>query len=283
MWRNSLLIGALVAGVAILVLMYVRRGLSDLQGQIDDIETVLAAMPPALTSGQFSVTNAFVGHNGGTEVPPVGGQLSSVGISQAGNQPTYTPSEQEEEEEEMEYDSPLLPTAHPDSIFPTAPEYSLDDTNLGVASLVEPGIYQSGVVELTVLTANEGSPADSPTGATVEEVEEDGDYEEGPTERSDNEDTEEAPDSAISAVIAAAEAPEHGNQPPATPLADVSDMTTVGNEPQTGDEFDILTLPELKARLKVTQPHVKAIGRMKRAEVLDRLRSSPEVEGRDDN
>ena len=63
----------------------------------------------------------------------------------------------------------------------------------------------------------------------------------------------------------------------------MGEVTTVGADPQAGDEFDILTLPELKARLKATQPHVKAIGRMKRAEVLDRLRSNPEVEDGDDN
>lgn len=289
MWRNSLLIGALVAGVAILVLMYVRRGLSDLQGQIDDIETVLAAMPPALTSGQFSMANAFVGQGGGAGAAELGGQLPTGTVVPTGqelgaiSQPGYAQSEQEEEEEEMEYDSALLSTAHPDSIFPPAPEYSLDDTNLGVASLVEPGIYQSGVVELTVLTDDGGNAGNATSRLTVEEVDEESDPVDAPTDGSDNEDAEDAPGSAVGAILEAAATLDLAAQPATTPLAEVGEVAAAGDEPRPGDEFDILTLPELKARLKATQPLVKAIGRMKRAEVLDRLRSNPEVEDADDN
>ena len=288
MWRNSLLIGALVAGVAILVLMYVRRGLSDLQGQIDDIETVLAAMPPALTSGQFNMANAFVGQGGGAGAAELGGQLPSGTVVPTGqelgqiNQPGYAQSEQEEEEEELEYDN-YMPSAQGDGSFKDATEYSLDDTNLGVASLVEPGIYQSGVVELTVLTDDGGNAGNATSRLTVEEVDEESDPVDAPTDGSDNEDAEDAPGSAVGAILEAAATLDIAAQPATPPLAEAGEVAAAGDEPRPGDEFDILTLPELKARLKATQPLVKAIGRMKRAEVLDRLRSNPEVEDADDN
>ena len=278
-WRNSLLIGALIAAVAILVLMYIRRGLSDLQGQIDDIETVLAAMPPALTSGQFNAASAFINPvmEGGA-VAPQGASIDAGALQAPTENGSYAISEQEEEEE-LEYDN-YMPQV------PAADEYSLDESNLGVASLVEPGVYQSGVVELTVLTDADGEEGVQSTHTVIEEVADDEQLE-APTDGSDNEEADDITDAAVSAVLeATAEnlAPASTTAPTdLTPLADVGEEAVVGNESQPGDEFDILTLPELKARLKATQPHVKAIGRMKRAEVLDRLRSNPEVEDANDN
>lgn len=279
-WRNSLLIGALIAAVAILVLMYIRRGLSDLQGQIDDIETVLAAMPPALTSGQFNAANAFINpmmDGGAVAVAPQGAAANagaSAGASQlSAENESYAMSEQEGEED-LEYDN-YMPQV------PAADEYSLDESNLGVASLVEPGVYQSGVVELTVLADTDAEAGVASTHAVIEDVTDEVELD-APTDGSDN---EEADDAAVSAVLEATTA-ESVTTPALTdptPLAEVSEEANLEPQPQAGDEFDILTLPELKARLKATQPHVKAIGRMKRAEVLDRLRSNPEVEDADDN
>jgi hypothetical protein len=275
-WRNSLLIGALIAAVAILVLVYIRRGLSDLQGQIDDIETVLAAMPPALTSGQFNADNAFINPmmDGGAAAPHGAVADANAGHVQLSTEnDSYAMSEQEDEED-LEYDN-YMPQV------PAADEYSLDESNLGVASLVEPGVYQSGVVELTVLADNDGDAGVTSNHAVIEEVSDEVELD-SPTDGSDNEEGDEA---AISAVIEATTAESAAAPAPTdlTPLADVGEEAVVGAESEAGDEFDILTLPELKARLKATQPQVKAIGRMKRAEVLDRLRSNPEVEDADDN
>ena len=273
-WRNSLLIGALIAAVAILVLMYIRRGLSDLQGQIDDIETVLAAMPPALTSGQFNTASAFINPmmDGGA-VAPQGAGADAGPVPASSENDSYAMSEQEEEED-LEYDN-YMPQV------PAADEYSLDDSNLGVASLVEPGVYQSGVVELTVLADTDGDAGVASTHAVIEDVTDEVELD-APTDGSDN---EEGDDAAVSAVLEATTAESVAT--PAltdlTPLAEVGEEANLEPQSQAGDEFDILTLPELKARLKATQPHVKAIGRMKRAEVLDRLRSNPEVEDADDN
>ena len=275
-WRNSLLIGALIAAVAILVLVYIRRGLSDLQGQIDDIETVLAAMPPALTSGQFNTANAFINPmmDGGAAAPHDAVADANAGHVQLSTEnDSYAMSEQEDEED-LEYDN-YMPQV------PAADEYSLDESNLGVASLVEPGVYQSGVVELTVLADNDGETGVTSNHAVIEEVSDEVELD-APTDGSDNEEGDEA---AISAVIEATTTESAAAPAPTdlTPLADVGEEAVVGAESQAGDEFDVLTLPELKARLKATQPQVKAIGRMKRAEVLDRLRSNPEVEDADDN
>lgn len=275
-WRNSLLIGALIAAVAILVLMYIRRGLSDLQGQIDDIETVLAAMPPALTSGQFNAANAFINpmmDGGAVDVAPQGAGADAGPVPASSQNDSYAMSEQEEEED-LEYDN-YMPQV------PAADEYSLDESNLGVASLVEPGVYQSGVVELTVLADTDAEAGVASTHAVIEDVTDEVELD-APTDGSDN---EEGDDAAVSAVLEATTAESVAT--PAltdpTPLAEVGEEANLELQPQAGDEFDILTLPELKARLKATQPHVKAIGRMKRAEVLDRLRSNPEVEDADDN
>jgi len=275
-WRNSLLIGALIAAVAILVLMYIRRGLSDLQGQIDDIETVLAAMPPALTSGQFHAANAFINPvmDGGAVAPQ-----DATPIEASSAHDSYVMSEEEEEEDDLEYDN-YMPQPH----APALDEYSLDESNLGVASLVEPGVYQSGVVELTVQAETNDDTGIQSTHTVIEEVANDTDLD-APTDGSDNEEADDTTDGAVSAVLEAttvesAVAPEPTDL---TPLANVGEEADMGSQSQVGDEFDILTLPELKARLKATQPDVKAIGRMKRAEVLDRLRSNPEVEDANDN
>ena len=277
-WRNSLLIGALIAAVAILVLMYIRRGLSDLQGQIDDIETVLAAMPPALTSGQFNAANAFINPvmDGGALAPQ-----DATPIEPSSAHDSYVMSEEEEEEDDLEYDN-YMP--QPQAQAPAPDEYSLDESNLGVASLVEPGIYQSGVVELTVLAETDGDTGIQSTHTVIEEVADDSVLD-APTDGSDNEEADDATDGAVLAVLEAT-SPESAAAPALTdltPLANVGEEEVLGEQPQVGDEFDILTLPELKARLKATQPHVKAIGRMKRAEVLDRLRSNPKVEDANDN
>lgn len=264
-WRNSLLIGALIAGVAIIVVMYVRRGMSDLQGQIDDIETVLAAMPPALTSGQFNLASEYSG------AQPAG-PMAVAEPQYAAEAPSYDmdggfAQEFDESIEGSEGD-----------------EYSLDDTNVGVANLVEPGVYQSGVVELHVTAADEGMPEMSY--AAIEEIDEtvsvnpgaiDGPIvDNGPSDDSDKEEGEVSADNdAVNAVIE--DAIEYEEDTTAEVSSEQVEASPVG------DEFDILTLPELKARLKATQPEAKGIARMKRAEVLDRLRSAPAVEDSQDN
>ena len=214
----------------------------------------------------------------GGAVAPQGAGVDDGALNAPRENGSCAMSEQEEEEE-LEYDN-YMPQV------PAADEYSLDESNLGVASLVEPGVYQSGVVELTVLADADGDEGDQSTHTVIEEVADDEELE-APTDGSDNEEADDITDAAVSAVLEATAE----NLAPAstsastdlTPLADVGEEAVVDNESQPGDEFDILTLPELKARLKATQPHVKAIGRMKRAEVLDRLRSNPEVEDANDN
>lgn len=263
--RNTLLIAALVAGVAIIVFMYVRRGMSDLQGQIDDIETVLAAMPPELTSGQLASLPP-----GWSQPQPHPSQLTGGAQLQPAMptpplaEPVSVPVQEEGgawvPDEALEAGEPGIGPA--DGL----PEYSLDD-EFGIATLSEPGVYESGVVQLTVhpagseLSGNEievidlaasgageavESPATTITDADLEAETEVGEEAEAEVVRDDDAEDDRA---------ASPEPPE---------------------SPPVGDEFDRLTLPELKARLKATQPGMTGIARMKRAEVLDRLRSIPE-------
>ncbi len=251
--RNTLLIAALVAGVAIIVLMYVRRGMGDLQGQIDDIETVLAAMPPELTSGQLASrppewnqpqmmpTQPYPA----VPTPVPRAEPASNSALQEGGDGVWVPDDALEEPEVLATDG--------------MPEYSLTD-EFGVATLSEPGVYESGVVQLTVHPAGSDVAGDE-----IEEVELDW-----------PETAVESPATTI--TDADVEVIRDDDEEEALPEEDVGAVSPEPPEsPSIGDEFDRLTLPELKARLKATQPSMTGIARMKRAEVLDRLRSMPEA------
>jgi len=242
--RNTLLIAALIAGLAIIVMIYVRRGFGDLQGQIDDIETVLAAMPPELTSGQLTAlpaawsqppTTTLVHQPSAPEYSQTGGQVLDDGDDEA-----WMPDEEYEP-----YEDPTAESAG------DMPEYSLTD-EFGVATLSEPGVYESGVVQLTV----------HPAGAEL------------------------ASDDMVEVIDVESPAAQPGEQETELPEAvhagdleienvDIKEIAPSPEPPRTGDELNMLTLPELKARLKAIQPDMRGIARMKRAEVLDRLRSVP--------
>lgn len=239
--RNTLLLAAIVIGVAVLTVMYVRRGLSDLQGQIDDIETVLSeTLPPELTSGQHAWQGGGEQTLGGPGDPaapslPAAPEYYAPGDSD----PAFVPDESLEDVPPLGSISAIgVPEGGEiglDEDQHHIPEYSLSD-EFGVATLSEPGVYESGVVQISVLPTGEDAAADTDEDELsdgTEAAEASGDDGEG-----DDDDTE-SPDS-----------------------------------PPPSDEFDRLTLPQLKARLKATQPELRGIARMKRAQVLEQLRSA---------
>jgi hypothetical protein len=246
---------AIAVGIAMLIavvfigMMYVRRVFVDLQGQIDDIETVLAAMPPELTSGQPLAYPPPLAAAPQQYSQEDDGMQEGGGVGVGGE---FVPDEELEGEDAGE-DYRGSEAEEPIQTYDAMPEYSIDD--IGVATLSEPGIYEAGVVQLTVLPAgNEHAIEVEELGGGDESVTE----EESGGEGGDEGDGDEAGDAEM------ALSPE--------PVEEREDS------PVAGDEFDMLTLPELKARLKGVQPDTRGIARMKRAEVLDRLRSMPTEE-----
>ena len=244
--RNTILISALVAGLAVVVILYIRRGFNDLQGQIDDIETMLAGMPPELTSGQ---PGEYAGPGAYPHAQPPGSP-GSTAVQLGGGDPDFSPDETLEEVDENDYEDYTTEGDYGlEGLDGGVLEYSLPHQEMAsIATLSEPGVYETGVAQITVLPAG----ADQ-VGADIEGIEEIEDDTVAPSEAEDAEDVEEVQDSAE------LEESSHEGSP----------------SPPPGDEFDVLTLPQLKARLKAIQPDMRGIARMKRAEVLDRLRSLP--------
>jgi len=268
-YRNIILIGALVLGIAIMVMMYVRQGFVDLQGQIDDIETVLASMPPALTSG------AWAGAAGGgigapTSTPPA-------------PQPSEPPTEYYNLDTDAEDDDALAGYGEePDDeeervetlIETDMPEFDLTGAEVtGIATLSEPGYYEAGGVQLEVTPIGSSEDVEYDADFEVSELEplagvQEGEGVEGAAEDGADEIAEDGAED-----VEGAEGVEA-----AEPTDDSAEELPEEESSPEVDEFAQLTLPELKARLKVLQPETKGLARLKRAEVLDRLRSSAIVE-----
>ena len=268
-YRNIILIGALVLGIAIMVMMYVRQGFVDLQGQIDDIETVLASMPPALTSG------AWAGAAGGG----IGAPTSTPSAPQPSEPPTEyynldTDAEDddalagygEEPDDEEERVETLIET--------DMPEFDLTGAEVtGIATLSEPGYYEAGGVQLEVTPIGSSEDVEYDADFEVSELEplagvQEGEGVEGAAEDGADEIAEDGAED-----VEGAEGVEA-----AEPTDDSAEELPEEESSPEVDEFAQLTLPELKARLKVLQPETKGLARLKRAEVLDRLRSSAIVE-----
>jgi len=264
--RNALLIAALVTGIAIIAMMYVRRGLCDIQGQIDAIETVLAEMPPELTSGEqdwaggsgtypapVAADASFGSEASGGGAAGGDGEVGGLGdggdAGGDGGDATFAP------DEALEY---TITSADDAAAAPHGlrmediTEYLVDD-EFGVATLSEPGVYESGVVQIDVL------PAGQEQKGSIVEVIDLTDNEGEDAEAEHDTDGVDGGDEDSEDAAASPEVPDALAPPP----------------PPPGDEFDILTLPELKARLKATQPGTRGIARMKRAEVLSQLRAMP--------
>lgn len=264
-YRNIILVGALVLGIAIMVMMYVRRGFVDLQGQIDDIETVLASMPPALTSG------AWAGAAGGG----IGAPASTPPAPQASEQPPaeyYNLEDDPEGEELAGYEDVPYDDEDEEERVETLsetgmPEFDLSGAEVtGIATLSEPGFYEAGGMQLEV----------TPVGFEVSELEPLAGVSAGVQE----EEVSEVVD-AGAAAEPEAEAEEETTEATAPADEDADALPEEEPSPEI-DEFAQLTLPELKARLKVVQPETKGLARLKRAEVLDRLRSIASVEADSD-
>lgn len=253
-YRNIILVGALVLGIAIMVMMYVRRGFVDLQGQIDDIETVLASMPPALTSGAWAGA--------------AGGGIETPSSTPPAPQPSEPPAEYYNLEEDpdddglAEYDEDDEDEEERVETLPDTgiPEFDLSGAEVtGIATLSEPGFYEAGGVQLEVTPVGfEVSELEPLAGvsASVQEEEDEG------ASASAKPEAEAAEEETAGAVITIEPAEENADE-----LSEEEPSLEV-------DEFAQLTLPELKARLKVLQPETKGLARLKRAEVLDRLRST---------
>lgn len=264
-YRNIILIGALVLGIAVVVLMYVRRGFIDLQEQIDAIETVLASMPPALTSGAWAGAAG-----GGVEAPPPS---------------TLAPTEEPTEYYNLDDDGDMdgfeeVPADEDDDerietlIETDMPEYDLSETETtGIATLSEPGYYEAGGMQLTVTPMGADEKSKHEADFEVSELEPLAGVQPLSMQEEDDE-----------SDMGAASTPESGDDADADTIEAVGDAAneTVEDSPDEevseADEFAQMTLPELKARLKVVQPETKGLARMKRAEVLDRLRSGAAVE-----
>ncbi len=265
--RNTLLIGALIAGLMAIVILYVRRGFNDLQGQIDAIETMLASLPPELTSGdpgEYSHPTAHP-HPLASSAQPVAGGGSIP-------DPAFAPDEEPEGVDENEYTDYNDYDATPHyADEPDIPEYTLSGGIESVATLSEPGVYETGVTQITVLPAGadqdiELELGDSPVGD--EHAENDHESERGEVEGEENDGADGVEDDGADDVEG------YGDEP----VEDDAESSP-SPPPPPGDEFNMLTLPQLKARLKAVQPDMRGIARMKRAEVLDRLRSLPVEEG----
>lgn len=257
-YRNIILVGALILGIAIMVMMYVRRGFVDLQGQIDDIETVLASMPPALTSGAWAGA--------------AGGGIGVPSSTPPAPQPSEPPAEYYNLEEDPEddglagYEDVLYDDEDEEERVETIsdtgmPEFDLSGAEVtGIATLSEPGLYEAGGVQLEVTPVDfEVSELEPLAGVSAGVQEE----EEGDDDDDDGAEPE-------------AEAPEDettGRDVTAEPAEEDADELPEEEPSPELDEFAQLTLPELKARLKVLQPETKGLARLKRAEVMDRLRS----------
>jgi len=278
-YRNIILIGALVLGIAIVVLMYVRRGFNDIQEQIDAIETVLAGMPPTLTSGAW----AGAAQGGGAPVPPPAAPVPTE------EEPAeyYNLDEDVEDNDEEELIETLIDT--------DMSEYDLSgNETTGIATLSEPGYYEAGGMYLTVTPVGSGEEDEHDTRFVVSELEpltgmlppsmqeED---EDGlglgavSTTESDGESDGDAEADTEDNVASEEEAGVGADTTEAVGVVmDDTAVKSADEEADEVDEFAQMTLPELKARLKVLQPETKGLARLKRAEVLDRLRSGVVVE-----
>lgn len=281
-YRNIILVGALVLGIAVVVMMYVRRGFIDLQEQIDAIETVLASMPPSLTSGTWAGAAG-----GGVVAPPP----STV-------MPTEEPTEHHnldddiddgamngfDEESDNEEDDEHIETM----IETDMPEYDLSGTETtGIATLSEPGYYEAGGIQLTVTPMDDTEESENDPEFEVSELEPLA----GVLSHDMQEEEDESGASKMSTPATESDA-EMGVDADVETNPNVdADMFEAGRDgadetakdssnevvPEA-DEYAQMTLPELKARLKAVQPETKGLARLKRAEVLDRLRSSEAAE-----
>jgi hypothetical protein len=263
--RNTLLIGALIAGLMAIVILYVRRGFNDLQGQIDAIETMLASLPPELTSGDPLEYPHPTSH-----LPPLasGGSLQPAAVGDDGPDPDFAPDEEPEGVDANEYTDYGDYDATPHyADEPDIPEYTLSGGIESVATLSEPGVYETGVTQITVLPA--GADQDMELEHSDDASEDERSEDDHASERGEDE-GEEADGGADGVEDDGADG--DGDEP-------VEDDAESLPPTPPGDEFNILTLPQLKARLKAVQPDMRGIARMKRAEVLDRLRSLPVEEG----
>ena len=280
-YRNLILMGALVLGIAIMVIMYVRRGFVDLQGQIDDIETVLASMPPALTSGAWS----------GTAGEGIGASLSTPPTLQPSESPTkyynldediegnkmdgYGEGSDNDDDEEEEEEEERVETL----IENEMPLFDLSGAEVtGIATLSEPGYYEAGGMQLEVIPIGAGEGDDYDINFELSELEPLAGVQEG----GKGEDVDEVvavdpkPEAKVVEKAVNADEPvdkdiEELHDEDSSLEIDESSELDESSEP---DEFSQLTLPELKARLKVLQPETKGLARLKRAEVLDRIRST---------
>ena len=262
-YRNIILMGVLVLGVAIVVLLYVRRGFSDLQGQIDDIETMLASMPPALTSG------AWAGSGGGMPAPPLDPLASAQSPEPA------TEYNLDDDGEGMDDDDEQVETL----IETELPEYDLTGIEpMGIATLSEPGLYEAGGVQLEVTPVGAGEGSEYDAGFEVSELEPVTDIVQEGEEVSED-DALDLADAEVADADTEAEAEEGAEEGAEEEAEEEAEEFAGPEEPEEPaaeeDEYSRLTLPELKARLKVVQPETKGLARLKRAEVLDRLRSGP--------
>lgn len=273
--RNTLLIGALIVGLLAIVIIFVRRGFNDLQGQVDAIETMLSNMPPELTSGDS------------LEYPqPTTNHLAPT-MTGGGNDPnpTFTPDDELEEVDENDYidydDAPQYRDESPDRDESldrdeyTIPEYTLSGTIDSIATLSEPGIYETGVTHITVLPAGEDIDMKLDIETDNDETEDEGEEAEG-AETDEDEGAEDEDEGA--GAEDEDEGAEDEKQYPDILNDDWDDNTIDVSASPLSDEFNMLTLPQLKARLKAVQPDMRGIARMKRAEVMDRLRSLPAEE-----
>jgi hypothetical protein len=269
--RNTLIVGALFVGLVAIIILYVRRGFNDLQGQIDAIETMLASLPPELTSGDPSEYAHPTYHP-----PPLASSVQLVaGGGEDAPDPAFAPDEEPEGVDENDYtdygdyDATRDYDATPHYADETEiPEYDLYGGSAGVATLSEPGVYETGVTQITVLPAGadqdiELELGDSPDGD--EDPEDEHESERGEDEGEENDGAD---------GIEGDGADGDGDEP----VEDDAESSALP-PPPPGDELNMLTLPQLKARLKAVQPDMRGIARMKRAEVLDRLRSLPVEEG----
>lgn len=275
-YRNIILIGALVLGIAIMVMMYVRRGFIDLQEQIDAIETVLASMPPALTSGAW----AGAAQGGGAPIPPPAAPVPTE------EEPVDYYNLDEDVDDGDEDDERIETLIETDM-----PEYDLSGSETtGIATLSEPGYYEAGGIHLTITPVGSGEDPENDTRFEVSELEplagvlspstqkEDGGElgsEAMSTPEFDDDTKADAEDNVDIKTEAGVDADT--NQAVNVAIDDTA-VETADEEASEVDEFAQMTLPELKARLKIVQPETKGLARLKRAEVVDRLRSSAVIE-----
>jgi hypothetical protein len=261
-YRNIILIGALVLGIAIVVLMYVRRGFLDLQGQIDDIETVLASMPPALTSG------VWAGAAGG-------------GIGEPSSKPPETsepPAEYYNLDEDIGNDD-FLNNDDEDEQVETLSETDMAEFDLsgaevtGIATLSEPGYYDAGSVHLEVTPIHFVEGDKNEISFEVSELAPLAGMNVGVQEGADNNDDDTSVNEPVIDVLRVEENEEETFES----VDDGDELPTEGSASEL-DEYAQVTLPELKARLKAILPETKGLARLKRAEVIERLRSVAVVE-----